>query len=309
MRCFTKGDSWQASEVPDAAAAVALRSAGPVWIRAGGQRPEVLTELGRLLGLHPLAVEDAGNARQRPKVESYAGLTFIVLRVPRRDAGGGLTWRQAALFLGPDFLVSASPEPLAELDRVEGRLEKVGSLAGLFHEALDALVDAWFPYVEEREEEAESLEDHAAAHPDAATQARIRDLKRELSTVRKVVPPMRDALLSLERAEYPNVPPEARVFLRDVVDHMVRIAERLEYVREVTQIAQEAWNGALAARQNRVMQRLTVLAALLLVPSLLAGLGGMNFEGIPDWEYWPVTGTIVGLALIGLAVAWRQRWL
>ncbi len=286
----------------------------PVWIRAESVPEGVWDTLGEWFDLHPLALEDIRNARQRPKVEDYAGVTFFVARVPRRQ-DDDLVWTQVGIFLGDGFVLTACPEPLPELDDVERRLLAGGwpgdteHLDRVFYHIVDALVDGFFPFMDDLEDRLDELEDAVLLSASQDELGEIRDIKNLISRTRKIVAPMREAVLSLERAEHPNVRPDTRVFLRDVSDHMVRISERLEHVREVALTAQETWNSTLANQQNQVMKRLTVVAALLLLPGLLAGLGGMNFDGIPDWDYWAVTGSILGFIAIGISVAWWQRWL
>ncbi len=283
----------------------------PTWIRAGGATQEELEALASEVGMHPLSVDDVQNPRQRPKVEDYEDHTFVVIRIPRgRDPEKG--WQQVGVWLFADRVVTASPARLGELDAVEKRLMKKGrkvDLGMLFYHIVDSLVDAWFPFMDALEEDVEAAEDAAM---DAATQEvlrEIRDLKHTVSRVRKLLSPLREAMVSLERGDHPNVEEGMRIFLRDVSDHTIRLYERLEHVREVSLIAQETWNSTLANDQNTLMKRLTVVAALLLLPGLLAGLGGMNFDGIPAWNYWAVTGSILGFIFVGFAVAAWRRWI
>ncbi len=289
------------------------------WFRAGGRPPDDLLALAKRLDLHPLAVEDVQNLRQRPKVEAYPDHTFVVMRIPERIAGE-LRWRQTGIFLGPDFVVTASNEPLPELDRLEkelvdGRRRDIDPCR-LFYHVLDVLVDAWFPFMDAFEERLEDLEDRILDDADPADLAVIRQAKRDASVTRKVLLPMREAMLQLVRNDHPHVTEEARIFLRDVADHAQRLAERLEHVKEMGLIAQETWTGTLATKQaeisieqNVVMTRLTVVAAILLVPSLLAGIAGMNFEGVPSWGFVPVAIGIIGIAVVGTIVAKMRRWL
>ncbi len=284
------------------------------WLRAGGAPKQQLMTLGKQLGLHPLALEDVQNTRQRPKVEDYGDIVFVVVRVPRYD--GEVSWKQVGIFLGPDFVVTASEAPLPELDAVEARMlkrglpEDRGSACFLFYLILDALVDAWFPYMDALEEHLDDLEDKVLEEATQALLADIRNVKHTISRTRKVSGPMRDAALALERGDHRAILPATKVYLRDVSDHMVRITERLDHVKETSLIAQETWNATLANRQNELMKRLTVVAALLLLPGLLAGLGGMNFErGFPAWGYWPVVATIFGIVVLGIGAARWKRWL
>jgi magnesium transporter len=285
------------------------------WVRAGGLNEQEFDQLGEAFGLHPLIIEDVQNARQRPKVEDFPGLTFTIVRVPRYQ-GAELHWEQVGLFLGKDFLITASAHRLPEMDALDKELMQKGlptgreSVCSLFHQALDTLVDAWFPFMDELEDKIDELEAQAGTAPSQETLKAIRQMKQEISRTRKVSSPMRDAMLSLERGKHPNILDETRVYLRDVSDHMVRLSERLDHVKEMALIAQETWNATLANQQNRVMKRLTVVAGLLLFPSLVAGLGGMNFErGFPDWGYWEVTGALVAFLVLGFGAAVLKKWI
>lgn len=293
----------------------------PVWVRAESQNDEDWDRIDDWFDLHELALEDIANPRQRPKVEDYPGVTFTVLRVPRME-DGELAWSQVGLFLGEGFVLTATIHSgidqgsVPELDAVERRLvsggwaEDEGGVDRVFYRIVDALVDAYFPFMDDIEDTLEDIEDEVLDQADKETLARVRDMKQLLSGLRKTVSPMREAALSLERQDHPNITPATRLYLRDVSDHMVRIHERLDHVKEVALIAQETWNSTLANQQNQVMKRLTVIAALLLFPTLVAGLGGMNFEqDFPPWNFWAVTLGIVSFIAVGLGLAWWRKWL
>jgi magnesium transporter len=304
---------------PDAARKIALGPT-PVWVRAEGSNAEDWDQLDDWFDLHPLALEDIANSRQRPKVEDYPGVTFAAFRVPR-FINGDLEWTQVGIFLGEGFVLTATvhtdlePAGVPELDHVERRLlagawkEDAGTVDRIFYRLADAIVDTYFPFMDQIEDDLDIVEEEVVDKADRSTLDKIRNTKHLLSRLRKVISPMREAALSLERSNHPNIRPETQIYLRDVSDHMVRIHERLEHVKEVVLIAQESWNSTLANQQNQVMKRLTVIAALLLVPGLFAGLGGMNFEGIPDWNYWAVTASILGFVVVGVTVAIRRKWL
>ncbi|MGB1585852.1 MAG: magnesium transporter CorA family protein [Thermoplasmatota archaeon] len=304
------GESWREQDLKAEGLRAQVTEDRLTWVRAVGLSADDVERLGADFGIHPLAVEDAMTERQRPKVEDYPALTFVVVRVPRWD--DDLTWHHIGLALGPDYLMTISSEPLPELDVMQARLltkSSIQSADRLLHMALDFMVDAWFPYLDELEAYIEEIEDEASRTPTPATLARIREMKSVVARTRKVTAPMREAMLSLERAPHPNVHDDARLYLRDVSDHMVRLAERLEHVKEMTLIAQETWNASLANSQNHAMKRLTVIFALFLVPTFLAGLGGMNFEGVPDWSFQHVALALFGIVAIGLGVSLWKRWL
>ncbi len=315
MHVLSLTDKWTAQDIDKVPEVLdQIKTDRLTWVRAAGTPVHDLEELGEAFGLHPLAIEDVTHVRQRPKVEDYPDLTFIILRVPRR--GAEMEWQQVGLFLGSDFLVTASTERVPELDEFERRLMTRGLPEGkstscnLLYHVLDVLVDGWFPFMDGLEDDIEDLEEAASSLPSQQILAAVRDIKRVVSRTRKVSLPMREAMLSLERAEHPHILPETRIYIRDVSDHMVRLSERLDHVKEMALIAQETWNATLANQQNQVMKRLTVIAALLLFPGLVAGLGGMNFEqGFPQWGYWPVVGGIIAFIAIGFSLAAWRKWL
>lgn len=315
MRILAWGEAgWAlADDLGGPAAREAILGPQPVWARSEGDLDENWHRFGEWFDIHPLALEDIRNERQRPKVEDYEGLTFAVLRIPRvRD--GELEWTQVGVFLGEGFVLTASSEHVPELDLVEDRLLRLQSsdrpaLDRVFHRVIDAIVDAWFPYMDEMEDTLEDLEDTVLDRASKEELAQIRDMKHRISKTRKVIAPMRETTLSLERGDHPNIGPDVRIYLRDVADHMIRLAERLDHVKEVALIAQETWNATLANQMNVVMKRLTMVAALLLIPSLMAGLGGMNFPNFPNWDYWTATGFIVGFTVLAGIVGWIKGWL
>ncbi|MGB1697615.1 MAG: magnesium transporter CorA family protein [Thermoplasmatota archaeon] len=268
------------------------------WIRAGGLGDEAWATFAADYQLHPLAVEDVRNPRQRPKLEVIGEETIFILRLPDNT--------QVGVFRGENFVVSASNKLLPQLNAIEEKLTTIRSVDALFHEILDRLFDAWFPYLDEFEQRVEEVEDRCLLRASQDDLLEIHDLKKASLQARKQLLPMRDAAVALARLPWP---PEAAPYFADLADHAVRLVERNEHVREVAKVAQDSWNATLANGQNAVMKRLTVVAGLLLVPSLLAGLGGMNFEGFPAWDYWTVTLSIVGFAVIGFAIAFRKRWI
>jgi magnesium transporter len=307
---------WQQLETPthEEARQLALGPI-PVWVRAEGVAMEAWDNLGAWFDLHPLALEDIRNPRQRPKVEDYPGFTFLVARLPR-FANEDVAWVQVGVFLGEGVGMTTTLDPVPELDEAERRLLAGSARAGageldvVFYHVLDVIADAWFPFMDILEDRLEDLENAVLEAPSKQNLQRIRDMKDLVSRTRKVLQPMRDASLNLERGNHPNIRNDTRIFLRDVADHTIRLAERLEHVKEMALIAQETWNSTLATQQNESMKRLTVIAALLLVPTLIAGIGGMNFEdGFPEWGFWPVTLSILAVVAAGLVLAMWRRWI
>jgi len=293
-----------------------------VWIRLEGLAQERLEGLGALFNLHPLAIEDVRNHRQRPKVEDYPQLTFVVARAPRWDAKmQELTWITVGLFLGPDFLLTASTDPVSELDAVANRLlashptAKTSSIDHVLYQVVDSLVDAYFPIMDDLEERIEDIELGVLESAEREELQAILDLKRTVSRIRKTVFPMREAMESLERGDHPHIRDETRIYLRDVSDHMTRLAERLEHVKEVAILSQETWNATLANQTNRVVKALTGITIVLTIPMLIGTVWGMNLQGIPQWDplhitpFWTMVLATVLLTVPAWFFARRRDWL
>ena len=288
-----------------------------VWIRLEGLAQSKLDSLGAVFDLHPLAIEDVRNHRQRPKVEDYPNLTFVVARAPRwNPQAEEMTWLTVGMFLGPDFLITCCTDPVAELDAVEKRIAttkvspKTSTIDHVFYQALDSLVDSYFPMMDDLEDRIEELEEGVVASPEKSELQKIMELKRIVSRTRKTVYPMREAMVALEKGEHPNIREETCIYLRDVADHMTRLVERLEHVKEVAVLTQETWNATTQNQTNKVVKLLTGITFVMTVPMLIGTFFGMNLDGIPKgWGFWPVTFFSTALTVPLYMIAKRFDWL
>ncbi len=313
-----EGGAWRQSGnlAPEAARDLAW---GPthVWIRLEGLAQSKLDALAAVFDLHPLTLEDVRNHRQRPKVEDYPNLTFMVARAPRwNHETDEMGWLTVGMFLGPDFLITCCTDPVAELDAVERRIlaakpsQKTSTIDHVFYQALDGLVDSYFPLIDDLEDRIEALEEGVVESPERHELQKIMELKRIISQTRKTIYPMREAMMLLEKGEHPNIREETCIYLRDVADHMTRLVERLEHVKEVAVLTQETWNATTQNQTNRVVKLLTGYTIVLTVPMLVGTFFGMNFtRGFPDWNFWWVVTGSVGLMLPLYFLARRYDWL
>lgn len=312
-----EGGAWRTSGdlAPEAARDLAW---GPthVWIRMEGLAQSKLDALGAVFDLHPLAIEDVRNHRQRPKVEDYPNLTFVVARAPRwNNDTEEMSWLTVGIFLGPDFLITVCTDPVAELDLVEKRLlaskvtPKTASIDHAFYQVLDTVVDSYFPIMDELEDRIEGLEEGVIESPEKHELAKIMGLKHIVSQTRKTVFPMREAMVELEKGEHPNIRDETCIYLRDVADHMTRLSERLEHVKEVAVLTQETYNATLQNQTNRTVKLLAGVTFVVTIPMLIGTFFGMNLRGIPDWSFWHVTLGASSLMLPLYLVAKKWDWL
>lgn len=275
-----------------------LRAAYPnIWLNVDGLGDATLVgAIGELFNLHKLALEDVLSGMQRPKIETFGEVVFLVIREPHR--GEYLDSDQVSLFLGHGFLISFQErhgdcfDPVRQRIRASrGRICHVGA-DYLAYSLIDAVIDAYFPVLEHIGEHLDALEDEAILRPTTSTSHHIHDVKRELLNVRRAIWPARDAIGSLIRDPLPVITDETRVYLRDCLDHLVQLVEILENYREIGSDLQDIFLSSMSHRLNEVMKVLTIIATIFMPLSWIAGVYGMNFDtsksaNMPElaWRY------------------------
>ncbi len=292
---------------------------GVTWINVDGLGDAaVLAHLGERYGLHPLALEDAVNVPQRPKVERYDKHFFAVLRTLRLTPE--VEEEQVSVFFGADWVLTVQErpggdvfEPVREAIRGgRGRVREAGAdfLAYLL---IDAVIDAYFPVLESFDERMAELEDDALVTArEKTTLVGILRLRGELLTLRRAVWPVREAIAALLRDDSPLVAPETRTFLRDAYDHAVQGLEIVEALRETSTTVMEVYLSAQNQRLNAVMKVLTVIATLFIPLTFIASIYGMNFEFMPElhwrWGYPFALGLMALTAAVMIAYFRRRGW-
>ncbi len=318
-------DDFSEQEVEDPESLAPLLGKWPVtWVNVDGLGDaETLTRIGEIFRMHPLALEDAVNVPQRAKVEQYGENIFIVTRMV--SLGEHLETEQLSLFLGCGVVVTFQEhagdclEPVRErIRKGTGRLRSAGA-DYLVYALLDAVIDAYFPVLEQRGEHLEMLEDQVIAHPDSSMIARIHTAKRDLLALRRAIWPQREAINSLLRDPIDLIAETTHVYLRDCYDHVIQVIDVVETYRELASGLLDAYQSSVANRMNEVMKVLTIIATIFIPLGFLAGIWGMNFDpeaspfNMPElgWRY----GYPVGLALMAtvavclLLFFWRRGWL
>ncbi len=254
-----------------------------VWLDIEDPSDGELRMLQEEFSLHPLAVEDALHRGQRAKVEVYEDHFFLVLHAQQLH-GDELRDSEIHVFVGAGFLVTLRYPPAFDLGQVRHRWEKQGALTregggALLYALLDEVVDGYFDVVERLEDISEEVEAAVFAdEPVADLQERIFSVKKRLLHFRRAVLPLRE-VLDLLQEEVGVVTDHLRPYFRDVADHVLRVLEFVDNVRELATAALEAHLSQVSNRLNQVMKQLTSWAAIILVPTLIAGIYGMNFTG------------------------------
>jgi magnesium transporter len=291
-----------------------------VWVDAVEPDADDLATLQSQLGLHDLAVEDVQHRNQRPKLEPYPGHVFAVLR-PLAPGQKGVVESELFLFVSDAFLVTLRFKPACDLTTAVKRWPVLSELAPGTGSALyaiaDEIVDDYMTVVEELEERADALESKVFSSAPALTesapvQRSILRLRRDAVRLRRHAVPMRQALDRL--ADDSQLMTERLVpYVRDITDHLLRTVELTDGVREILTTIVDIRMAQSANQLNEVMKKLTAWAGIVLVPTLIAGIYGMNFDHIPELNWllgYPMALALMALSGVVLYVGFRKRgWL
>jgi magnesium transporter len=290
-----------------------------VWIGMHEPTAEEIQDVAEVFHLHPLAVEDAVKAHQRPKLERYDDMLFVVLKtlwyVDEHDA---VETGEIALFVGADFVVSVRHGQGNELRSARKQLESDADVlahgpGGVVYAVLDRVVDEYLAVVDELVVDVDEIEASVFSTERTDDSARIYTLKRELAEVRRAVLPLREPLVKLASGAVPQVPHEAGPFFRDVADHLARAAETVDTLDSLLSTAFDAHVAQISVQQNDDMRKISAGAALIVVPTLIAGIYGMNFDHMPElgWTFgYPFALLLMASVAGGLwALFKRSGWL
>ncbi|MFI6701549.1 magnesium/cobalt transporter CorA [Streptomyces sp. NPDC050509] len=273
-------------------------------------------------GLHPLAVEDALHAHQRPKLEVYDDSLFVVLKpVVYEPEGDTVTTGELMVFIGDSFVVTVRHGEGAPLAAVRRRLEaepevlKHGPTAVLYAVS-DAIVDHYVEVADELQLDLEELEAEVFA-PDsgssAPTAARIYNFKRQVLEFRRATGPLAAPVARLAGAGVPFVHEHAQPFFRDVNDHLLHVNEQVEGLDRLLTDILSAHLAQMGVRQNDDMRKISAWAAMAAVPTMVAGIYGMNFKHMPELKYvwaYPTVIALMAVAVVGLHRQFKRRgWL
>ena len=301
-----------------------LGKAPVTWVNVDGLGDaKTIARIGEMFDIHPLALEDTVHVHQRAKVEQYGRQLFIVTRMVA--LGERLETEQLSIFLGEGFVLTFQERPGDCLDPVRerirngtGRIRKAGA-DYLAYAILDAVIDNYFPLLEEYGERLEALEEQVIARPDAQTVGRIHAAKRDMLTLRRAVWPQREAVNVLLREEQDLSTDATRVYLRDCYDHVIQIIDVLDTHREICSGLLDAYQSSVGNRMNEIMKVLTIIATIFIPLTFIAGIYGMNFDpekspfNMPELKwYWGYPGAIGAMLLVGILMVIyfrRKRWL
>ncbi len=291
-----------------------------VWLGMHEPGEDTLQLIQKQFNLHDLAVEDAHNAHQRPKLENYGDTIFIVLRTAQiNKRHDHIDFGETHFFVGQNFLITVRHGSSISYADVRARCESTPHLLQkgqgfALYAVMDSIVDQYFPVVEALEEEMQLIEDRIFKDkPSRETTEQIYMLKRQLLDAKHAVSPMIDICNRLMRFDIKLISEETQPYFRDIYDHSVRINEMIDNTRELLNTALEANFSLISISHGEVSKKFAGWAAIIAVPTMVAGYYGMNFRFMPEleWHYgYPFVVTITVMLCIFIFYRFRKAgWL
>jgi magnesium transporter len=278
-------------------AEVIQEPAGLLWVILDNPSEEESNQILRdTFQFHPLTIEDAhSQGYQTPKVDDFNDYIFIIAHalIENHINLEKLDTNELDLFLGKNYIVcSYREEPIQPVDQVWKRLEKDARLGTrgadfLCHAILDALVDDYMPVIDRMDDEIEWLEDQVLEKPQPEIMQRILGLKHSMIILRRIISPQREIMNRLSRDDFRMIEPSHRIYFRDIYDHLVRIQDLIDSIRDIVSGTLDIYLSATSNRLNEIMKALTIVSTIFLPLSFFAGVYGMNFKYFPEIN-WPM---------------------
>ncbi len=256
------------------------------WLDLHAPSAQELADLGDVLSLHPLVVEDLRESGQRPKLEDYGDYVLIVFYGARRDDTGRPGLVEVEFVVHGDFAVSVHSDRCTELGDLQAQFQSRAPSSEQFavYRMLDSLTDTFFPVLSGIDDAIDSLENDVIRRPTDEQLQRLFALKRDLVTMRKVVVPQRDIFIRAgdDIINLPGLEAGTRDYFRDVYDHLIRISELIDSYRDVLTSAMDVYLSTVSNRLNATMKQLTIIATIFLPLSFVTGFFGQNFGWMVD---------------------------
>jgi len=289
-----------------------------VWVALLERDAEALELMQAQFGLHPLAVEDAKRGHQRPKIEDYGDSLFVVMHLLEQEAEG-LRVGEVDVFAGLNYILTIRSRAEQGFQAIRARAESEPELLKLgsgyvLYALVDAVVDRYFPLLDAIETELEGIEDRifAGSSPRENVEA-LYALKQKLGVFRHAVAPLLEAVNNLYGARAPKVCAEMKDYFRDIADHLLRLNQTIESIRDTIATAIAVNLSMISLQENETMKRLAAYGALVAVPTMIAGIYGMNFEHMPElgWKYgyWTVIAVMVAIDVWIFYRLRKAKWL
>lgn len=290
-------------------------TANVLWVDVAEPTDVDYEILAAEFSFHELAIEDCRNAHQRPKVEEYNGYYFIVLYEAELDQEGLLSLREVNIFLGKNYVVTVHSLPIRAFERGErlwrGWTDLAERGSGLLaYLLIDAIVDDYLPLLDRLSDRMDDLEDALFGDFQPEVIEEIFRIKKQLLYLRRAVAPLRDVFNVLLRREQPLFSRETLFYFQDVYDHLIRVADTVDTLRDLLGSTMDAYLSISGNRMNMVMKRLTSISTILMSVTLVASIYGMNFKYMPELEMrYGYVGALSAMVFIGATIYLFFRWI
>jgi magnesium transporter len=289
-----------------------------VWVALKDPTPEELAEMQDEFGLHELAVEDARHGHQRPKIEEYGKSLFAVLQT-LEFRGDELNVGEVDVFVGPNYILSVRLNTERGFQNVRDRCESEPELlkhgaAYVFYALMDTVVDRYFPILDALESKLEAIEEQIFLRNTARSNIEaLYDLKGGLMTLKHAVDPLMEAVSKLYGGRVPQICLGMGEYFRDVFDHLQRLHATLEGIRDMQTTAIQVNLGMISLNETEVTKKLAAWAAIIGVPTMIAGIYGMNFKNMPELDWaWGYPVSVAAMVVIDIWLYFqfkKTKWL
>lgn len=274
--------------------------------------------LGDIFKFHHLSIEDCLSVGyQSPKVDDFGDYLFIIAHAIKSNKGfDKIKTMELNLFLGKNYLVTShmgkTLHPIAHIRENLSRDNRLyaNGVDFLCHAILDVLVDDYMPVIDKMDEEIEWMEESVLEKPTPIILKRILNLKHSLLAMRRIISPQREIMNRLSRDDFPQIDRQSRIYFRDIYDHLVRIQDLSETIRDIVTGALDIYLNSTSLRLNNIMKALTIVSTIFLPMSFVAGVYGMNFHFMPElsWPYGYLFAWVVFISIfVGLVAFFKKR--
>ncbi|NYT05284.1 MAG: magnesium/cobalt transporter CorA [Methanomicrobiales archaeon] len=317
---YDEGHFFEKENVSFSEASALAGGPSVTWINVDGLvDTNVIESFGKAFGLHPLTQEDILNTTQRPKLEEFDEYLYLVVKMLFINADEEVCAEQVSLILGDRLVISFQEQKGDVFDTIrtrlrtgKGRIRKSGA-DYLLYSMLDAIVDGYFGVFERVGEWIEGLEDELIDNPSPATLETIYSLRRDLIFLRRSIWPLRDVVGALGRGDSRLVQEQTLVFIKDIYDHVIQVADTIETYRDTVAGMLDIYLSSVSNRMNEIMKVLTIIATIFIPLTFVVGLYGMNFQYMPElgWEFgYPAVLVVMALiAAVEIIYFRKKRWI
>jgi magnesium transporter len=310
--------------------AAALRDPAAVfWLDISKPTDDEYSLLDEVFGFHPLAIEDTMVYTQRPKIESYNhigdackhGYFYMVIHGPDLNQfKENLKTKELDMFVSQGYLVTVHEEPIRSLEvvhtraKADSRVVLDNGIDMLLHSILDHLVDGYIPILDYFQDALDELEEKSTSEPTQSLLMDIAATKRNLLNLRRIIGPQREVLAQLTRGEVPFIRETTRIYLRDVLDHLVRAVETIELYRDLVMGCRDIYMSSINNHLNQIMKTLTIISVIALPMTVVTSFFGMNFVETAPGMYGHVGLVILFMVMLAvpatlLVMFWKKKWL